>query len=262
MKSFIDALQEGRLVELPHCDKDKALEYLAILLEAVPGVTPGVDIVKAVKEREAAASTALGRGIACPHVRAGEEGELLCSIGWSPLGIDFNAADGKKVHLVVMYCIPSSQKGSYLKEVSGIAKAVKESGQMEILSDARDLQDVRGRLLDWVDLAIGKAIPDARARMIKLEERSVKADAVALEAGKPSILPFEVVVEMPGRAFVLCSDEELLAKLESPEELQSLVLRVPGQEYNSGRFHVRILSASSFLKGRSLFAGVAVRTGA
>ena len=29
MKSLLDALQEGRLIELPETDKDKALEFLA-----------------------------------------------------------------------------------------------------------------------------------------------------------------------------------------------------------------------------------------
>ena len=38
MKSLLNALQEGRLVELPVHEKEKVLEYLAILIEAIPDI--------------------------------------------------------------------------------------------------------------------------------------------------------------------------------------------------------------------------------
>ena len=38
MRSLLQALQEGRLVELPETDKDKSLQYLAHLIEAIPEV--------------------------------------------------------------------------------------------------------------------------------------------------------------------------------------------------------------------------------
>ncbi len=262
MKSLINALQEGRLIELPACDKEKALEYLALLIEAIPDIPSGTDIVKAVKEREATANTALGMGIACPHVRAADDGELQCAVGWSPAGIDYGAPDKAKVHLVIMYYIPSSQKGSYLKEVSGIAKAVKDGGELEMLSTATDLQEVRGQLLDWVELAIDKAVPDARARMIKLEERRAKAESVAASPQALSIIPFSIALDAPGHGFLLTSDQELADKFENPQELQRLLAQCSAsQEFDVDKFRIRALSQSAFLKGRGLISCVAVRTG-
>jgi mannitol/fructose-specific phosphotransferase system IIA component (Ntr-type) len=109
MKSLLDALQEGRLVELSTTDKNEALEFLALLIEAIPDIGGRMDIVKDVKEREAQANTAIGGGVAIPHVRTGSEGELLCAVGWSPQGIDYGAADGLKVHLLIMYYVPDSR---------------------------------------------------------------------------------------------------------------------------------------------------------
>ncbi len=43
MKSLLDALQEGRLIELPEIDKAKNLNLLATLIEAVPDFRAGVD---------------------------------------------------------------------------------------------------------------------------------------------------------------------------------------------------------------------------
>ncbi len=43
MKSLLDALQEGRLIELPETDKEKSLQLLATLIEAIPDVRSGLD---------------------------------------------------------------------------------------------------------------------------------------------------------------------------------------------------------------------------
>jgi len=256
MKSLINALQEGRLLELPVNEKDKALEYLALLIEAIPDIGSGIDLVKAVKEREATANTALGLGVACPHVRAGDDGELLCAVGWSPSGIDYGAPDGAKVHLIIMYYIPSSQKGAYLKEVSGLAKAVKDSDALKMLSGASDLQEVRSKLLDWVDLAIDKAVPDARARMIKLEERQAKAGAVQ----RVAIVPFAMAFDGQGKCLLLSSDQEFSDKFDSSSELLRLATQPGAQEFDIDGFRIRLLGLSSYLKGRMLIHCVAVRT--
>src|SRR5580692_9148006 len=113
MKSLLNALQEGRLVELPDEDKDKSLEYLAHLIEAVPDLAGSPELAEEMIARERTHNTGIGSGVACPHVRA------------TPTGIDYGASDGKKVHLVVMYYIPDAQKTVYLKEISSLASAIR-----------------------------------------------------------------------------------------------------------------------------------------
>src|SRR6266446_9761152 len=166
MKSLLDALQEGRLVELPDTDKGKSLEYLANLLEAVPDLPPAPQLYEAMMARERAMNTGIGMGVACPHVRAPGSGDLLCAVGWSPSGIDYGAPDGKKVHLVVMYYIPESQKNTYLKEVSSLVRAVRPEGEIQSIAKAEDIAKVREELLDWVSASIDAGIPETKARMI------------------------------------------------------------------------------------------------
>ena len=69
MKSLLDALQEGRLIELPEVDKGKILNLLATLIEAIPDFRSGFDFAGAVAGREAAANTGIGHGWAGPHGR-------------------------------------------------------------------------------------------------------------------------------------------------------------------------------------------------
>src|SRR2546428_13992914 len=103
MKALLTALREGRLVELPDTNKEKSLEYLANLIEAVPDMPSVGELYEAMMTRERTMNTAIGNGVACPHVRAAGDGELVCAVGWSPAGNGYRAPGGKKGQPVLMY---------------------------------------------------------------------------------------------------------------------------------------------------------------
>jgi PTS system nitrogen regulatory IIA component len=66
MKSLLDALQEGRLIELPETDKEKSLHYLGTLIEAIPDFRVKLDFNSVVAAREKAANTGIGAGVGLP----------------------------------------------------------------------------------------------------------------------------------------------------------------------------------------------------
>jgi PTS system nitrogen regulatory IIA component len=259
MKSLLSALQDGRLVELPDPDKNKALEYLALLIEAIPDAHNQSDIVKEVLQREAVASTALGKGIACPHARKTGEGDLLCSVGWSPQGIDYGASDGQKVHLVIMYYIPDSQRNSYLKEISGLAKAALKTEGIATIASAGDIHSVRNQLLDWVGFAIDSAIPDAKARMIKLQEKqaAIMATAPGKEIRPFSIVPFFVVVMDAAPPLVLASDAEFVKIMESQIAIGELLKK--NETFECAGYQIMVRSMSSYASNRIMHDCLAVK---
>jgi len=262
MKSLLNALHEGRLIELPTRDKDKSLEYLALLIEAVPDIGSRQDLVNEVKKREAAANTGIGNGVACPHMRTKQEGDLLCAVGWSPEGIEYGTPDGKKVHLVIMYYIPDSQRNSYLKEISGLAKAITESEDIQSIFSLADLADVRNKLLDWVEIAVNRAVPDAKARMIKLEEKqAVFASRQGAETepskAKWSVIPFSLVVLDAGRSVVLSQSQEILDTLEPIENLHRIF---SGPRYfDLAGYQITVLASTGYSRNRMLYECVAVK---
>ena len=257
MKSLLAALREGRLVELPDSDKGKSLEYLANLIEAVPDLPSVPELYEAMMAREQAMNTGIGMGVACPHVRAAGSGDLVCAVGWSPPGIDYGAADGKKVHLVVMYYIPESQKNVYLKEISSLAAAVRREGDIRPLATAEDISTVRERLLDWVSAAVEANIPEAKARMIRLEARQAATEAAPLAAG-PLQIAAALFVEMEGKTFVLCEQQDLAAALEKEQDLAPL-LRQRAQFERAG-YRLVFHSATQYQEARTLYEYWAVKT--
>lgn len=274
MRSILTALQDGRLFELPEgASKERVLGFLARILDANPNIEAGIEVIEEITLREKECNTAIGMGVAVPHVRAHrEEGDLFCAIGWSSQGIAYDAPDGAPVHLVVMYYIPGSQKNVYLKEVSTLVKAMRKSGGMEPIAKAPDLNAVRNLLLDWVSSVLGDAGPESVARMIKLEVRQSQTAEIPVAhppvaAPAPGPLPtalaidghvaiFSVLVAPPNSPFVLASDAGLVAAIEKDASLaQSLSAAAP---FTFGRQRVFVTGSTAFSGGRILYQCVAI----
>jgi nitrogen PTS system EIIA component len=265
MRSILTALQEGRLFELPDSGKDRALEFLARILDANPDIEVGTDAIEAIKQREQECNTGLGLGVAVPHVRAKrDEGDLFCAIGWSQRGIDYGAPDGGRVHLVCMYYIPGAQKNVYLKEVSILVKAIKKRGGIEPIAHTDDLNVVRNLLLDWVSEGLGETAPQAVARMIKLEVKQAQAASppatvapVTLPVrGDARVTTFAVLIAPPHGALVLAPDAEWGTALEKDNDLSRRL--AGGTAFVAGSRQVFVTGATSYPGGRVLYQCVAL----
>lgn len=219
MNTVLDALQEGRLIELPDNNKDDSLQFLAHIIEAIPSIPSGTDVVGLMMAREALTNTALGRGWAIPHARIPVEGDLTCVIGWSPQGIDYGAQDGIPVSIIAMYLVPDDQRHHYLREVSILAKALTAYKEKEKLSSAKELNDIRDYLLDLISVTKEAGGPDVRARMIQLQTRVA---AEALPVGDLSSLIIEPVtlVAAAGKQYVvLAQNADLVRTLDAAQGL-------------------------------------------
>jgi nitrogen PTS system EIIA component len=274
MRSILTALQEGRLFELPEAGKDRALEFLARVLDANPDIVVGTDAVEEIKKREQECNTGIGLGVGVPHVRTKrEDGELFCAIGWSPQGIDYGAQDGEHVHLVFMYYIPGSQKNVYLKEISSLVKAIKATGGIESIAHADSLYIVRNLLLDWVSEVSGDSGPEAVARMIKLDVKqsqvpvapvppptATAVTTVSLPVGPAArATTFSILITPPNAPIVLAQDAEWTAALEKENNLvQRLAAGLP---FTAADRQVFITRATAYPGSRVLYEGVAIAAG-
>ena len=261
MKSLLDALQEGRLVELPAIDKEKSLHFLGTLIEAIPDFRTGLDFNAVVDAREKAANTSIGQGWACPHGRVAGEGDLFCAIGWSPSGIEYGAPDGKPVRVLVMHYIPDSQKTAYLREISGLARAIQGNPALGEFAGLRDLGDVRHRLIDLLTAAADRALPDVKARMIQLEARqAVSALAETMPAdilAALDLIPLTIIVRPAAAPVVLAQDRDAVTQLETVPDLAGpLATRMP---FDRAGYRIITRSVSSFQPDRLVYDCIAVK---
>ncbi len=257
MKTLLNALQEGRFVELPETNKEKALNYLANLIEAMPDISPGTDVAGAVMTREQQFNTGIGQGWACPHMRSPHDGEIICAAGWSPGGIDYGASDGQPVHFVVMYYVPDSQKNVYLKEVSALVKAIQKKQGDRPAASFTTLAEARNWILDLVSVALETQVPDAKARMIHLEAKQAAAGGAQAGTFPYAIIPVTILVNPGAHTVVLCQDPETVTRLEAAGDMEAALARQAPFEH--GGYKVLFRSVSAYQSKRLLYDCLAIK---
>jgi len=258
MDSLLDALQEGRLIELPDNDKRDALQLLAHIIEAIPSVPNGTDVAGLVLKREETYNTTLGRGFAVPHARASFEGDLYCAIGWSPSGIAYGAPDGNPIHIVIMFLVPDNQRNYYLKEVSNIAKALNELHDEKTLKTAEDLNTVRNYLLDLVSSAKSIVGPEARARMIQLEAREIMPQADMQNIANFLIEPVTIITGAEFKQIALAQNKELIDLIDKFNNLnESLNKNINYFDINGWRILKK--NSSVYQSGRVAYECLAIK---
>lgn len=93
-------------------------------------------------DREKKATTAIGKGIAIPHVRTMQAKELIIAIARSTEGYDFDAADGQPVHVFVAMAAPPYDDSLYLRVFRALAQLFTYEGFYERIMTAQQPYDV------------------------------------------------------------------------------------------------------------------------
>ncbi len=257
MDSLLDALQEGRLIELPDNNKEHSLRFLAHILEAIPSLPAGTDVAGIVMAKEGSTKTALGKGWACPDARVSFDEDLICVVGWSPTGIDYNAPDGIPVKIIAMYLVPENQRSSYLREVSLLAKALAIYPGLEKLNKAGELNEVRDHLLDLISSTKGTVGPDTRARMIQLQARPSVIEEPSYNLANLIVEPVTIITSVGIKPIVLAHDRQLVDLLDSSTGLAE---RITTQgKFQNGGWRIVKRREASFQADRALFECLAIK---
>jgi len=129
-----DHLDAARVKDLTSATKDAALEEMVALVATSDAVADRAALLTAVRERERVLSTGIGLGIAIPHAKIPGVTRFVVAVGRHAAGIDFDAIDGKPVHVVVLIAGPQDAQDRYLRLLARL------SGRLR-------LEDVRRKVL-------------------------------------------------------------------------------------------------------------------
>ncbi|MDR0599013.1 MAG: PTS sugar transporter subunit IIA [Treponema sp.] len=132
-----------RVLFLQYETKRDALMALAGNLAAAPQVKNKKELVEEILRREELMSTAIGRGIAIPHVRLNSVTDLVVSVGISRTDIvDFQTLDDEPVRLVFMIAAAHNQHAYYLQTLSFFSARLKNKDLRRSLLEAQDPGEV------------------------------------------------------------------------------------------------------------------------
>lgn len=132
-------LSPDRIIFLNHSTKHDALLELANNLSTAPQVKMSSELAVEILKREELMSTAIGRGIAIPHVRLSSVTDLVMSVGISKCDIiDFQTIDDVPVRILFMIAAAYNQHAYYLQTLSFFSSKIKNKELREALLNVND----------------------------------------------------------------------------------------------------------------------------
>ena len=130
-------LSPDRIVFINHTTKRDALVELANNLSTAPQVKYSDELVTEILKREELMSTAIGRGIAIPHVRLSSVTDLVMSVGICKKDIiDYQSIDEIPVRILIMIAAAYKEHREYLQTRSLFSSKLKEKALRDKLLDA------------------------------------------------------------------------------------------------------------------------------
>lgn len=118
--------------------KEEVLRELVELIEASGKAANPKKLFTDLLNRERKATTAIGGGLAVPHVRTMQAKDLVLFFARSTPGVEFMSLDGAPVHLFVGVVAPPYDDALYLQVYKRIAHSFAIPSARERLMAARD----------------------------------------------------------------------------------------------------------------------------
>ena len=142
-------LSPDRVVFIEHSSRRDALVELSEVLGTAPQIKNRNELTVEILKREELMSTAIGRGIAIPHVRLSSVTDLVMAVGICRHDIlDFQSIDDQPVRLLFMVAAAYNQHAYYLQTLSFFSSRLKNQDLREGLIHAASAQEAYQLLMD------------------------------------------------------------------------------------------------------------------
>lgn len=116
--------------------KSEVLRQLATLYTHSDLTVDPETISEVLEERERLASTGVGSGVAIPHGRLTDIPGVRLVLGTHRAGVDFDAVDGRPVHIFVGVLAPDGQASQHLKVLARVSRLLRDPQLRERLLQA------------------------------------------------------------------------------------------------------------------------------
>ncbi len=179
---FSDFLKPKQIVfDLQAKEKVQAIEELLDILLKQKLIANKKLILTRLVDRERLDSTAIGDHVALPHARVNTGGNMAVAIGRSEKGIDFDAVDKKKVHLIILVIWNPSLPGLFNHLFAGLARFLRKPDFRRRLFEAKTKSDLYN-ILSEIELTL----PPFEERIISLASLLYKLQEIELRKKKAS----------------------------------------------------------------------------
>ena len=124
-------LRETIDVNMSPQSKTEWVEQLVALLVRGWGLRERDAILRAVLDREATHSTAIGGGVAVPHAKTPLVPRIMLACGIARDGVAFDAPDGEPVHVSFLLLSPTNATTQHVRTLSSIGRIMMRDRMLE-----------------------------------------------------------------------------------------------------------------------------------
>jgi mannitol/fructose-specific phosphotransferase system IIA component (Ntr-type) len=131
---------------IPGATREEVLAELAARLAADGAIPDSRDLTARLLDRERIGCTGLGAGIAIPHCKLRDLSEVVVALATTALPVDFGAADGRSIDLVVLVASPADAPAAHLHALARISRLLRAPGLADALRVAGSREELLGIL--------------------------------------------------------------------------------------------------------------------
>ncbi|TYP55407.1 PTS sugar transporter subunit IIA [Thermosediminibacter litoriperuensis] len=134
---------EGMIcMDLNALTKEDAIRQLAMIAADAGKLVSIDEYIESVLAREKTYSTGVGNGIAIPHGRSKAVKETFIVFGKSGRGVEWDALDGKPVHLIFLLGVPEAAENEHLKILSQLSRRLMNENFVEHLKRSESKNEI------------------------------------------------------------------------------------------------------------------------
>jgi PTS system nitrogen regulatory IIA component len=108
-------------------------------------------VVKIIMEREGLGSTGIGDGVAIPHGKMKNIDSIICAVGRSQEGVDFDAVDRQPVHIFFLVLAPEDSASLHLKVLSRISKILRDPSFRKTILKLANAHEIYANVIETDD---------------------------------------------------------------------------------------------------------------
>ena len=206
-----DFFTKDHIIFLEGTEKQIVLKEMIAKLESLGKITNTPRYYAQIIHRESLENTGVGSGFAIPHARTDTVEDFNVLFGITPVGIDYQSFDGKKVKFIMLSLFPTSMSTRYLYLVGMMAKifsSKKHRDELEAATTQKQIYDILEHQCEEFFESIS-------------EKTKKGSDSIANLAGVPSS-DLDLLIRID-RLYQLYDDEKSESTKEKIEEIRKLI---------------------------------------
>ncbi|MBL8879263.1 MAG: PTS sugar transporter subunit IIA [Phycisphaerales bacterium] len=133
-------------VPLTGADKNGVITELIDLLNQTGALANRDSALQSVLKREAERSTGIGFGLAIPHGKSDGAKSIVMAAGKPNQPVEFQSADGRPVHFVVLLVSPPDQTGTHIQALAKISRLMMVESFRAAVAEAKTAQELHAKI--------------------------------------------------------------------------------------------------------------------